>query len=181
MHLIKWRNIILDCHDLRNVRKNTARGVAVSSLRGGCVWGLIISTAKATGEDEGGDGREDVGDDNESENESNIDDSNSDDSNCKEVKSTVQGHAFQKSSSSSNVTALKGSTVSTGTVSNSRNHHHDEEKKEKRKKTKKRMMVDEEGMRGVCQNVLSVMGQSLSQESMSSVIYGLRKEGGASE
>jgi hypothetical protein len=192
VHLIKWRNIILDFHDLRNIRKNTARGIAVSGLRGGCVWGLVLSTVEAAerdgGEDrgvDGGEGRgevgreiegEDGGDEKENENGSssddNNDDSDSDDGSCRESKSAAQGHAFQNSSSSgsSTVTALKGSTGSTVNVSN--NRHHIEQKKKKRKEG---LMVDEEGMRGVCQNVLSVMGQSLSLESMSSIIYGLRK------
>jgi hypothetical protein len=197
VHLIKWRNIILDFHDLRNIRKNTARGIAVSGLRGGCVWGLVLSTVEAAerdeGEDRGGDGGEgrgevgreieveDGGDDKENENGSssddNNDDSDSDDGSCREVKSAEQGHAFQNSSSSSG-TALKGSTVPTGStvhVSNNRNHHHHQ----KEKRRKERLMVDEEGMRGVCQTFLSVMGRSLSLES--SVIYGLRREGGASE
>lgn len=153
------------------------------------MWGLILSTTEAAGEggeedrgvDEGEDrgevGREIDGEDSDD----NSDDSDSDNGSCKESKSAVRDNHYQNSSNSSSgsVTALEGSTVPTGFTVNTRNNgHHIEQEKKKRKE---RLMVDEEGMRGVCQNVLSVMGQSLSLESMSSVIYGLRKEGGPNE
>ena len=166
------------------------------------MWGLILSTAEAGGRDGGmnrgedrGKGRGEVGraiegeddddnDENENENGSSSDDNNDnfddDDGSCKDSRIAEHGHAFQNSSSSSRVTTLKGSTVPTGstvTVSNNRRHRHEEKKMNR----KEGLMVDEEGMRGVCQTILSVMGQSHAQDLTDSIIYGLRREGGANE
>ena len=42
-HLINWKNIILDFHDVTNIRTDTARGVAARSLCGGIRLGLVLT------------------------------------------------------------------------------------------------------------------------------------------
>ena len=55
LHLIHWRDVVIDFHDVTNIRTDTARGAAARVLSGSFKHGLILSNTRGI---EGKDGRQ---------------------------------------------------------------------------------------------------------------------------
>ena len=124
---------------------------------------MILSTAEGR-EDKDKDEDNDGGSENERED-------GAEDGDRGEDLLATKGEESSSSSSSSRITASKSSTLTMDIHRNDR----------KKKKEKMRRMVDEGSMRGVCDNILNVLRLPHTVEMSSSVIFGLRKEGGANE
>ena len=95
----------------------------------------------------------------------NNEDSDCDDGDDDRRMADKDSHSHQSSSISS-VTAFGNSAFTSNTDGNHR---------------KKKLLLDEGNMRGVCENALSVIGQSHTLDITNRIIFGLRKEGGVSE
>lgn len=122
---------------------------------------MVLSTAESREvKDEDNDG----GSDNDNEKE--------DRDGGKDLLETKGEENSSSSSSTSSISAYKSSSVIVD------NHRNDRRKK---KEKKMRRMVDEGSMRGVCDNIFNALRLPHTVEISSSVIFGLRKEGGANE